>query len=81
MREQGQSAPTGGRRIGDRPQVRLSPKGFKIVRVSALLIAIGLLVQMLTLGRATPSGFLTFAMVGAAMVGVGVIGFFWSRFV
>ncbi len=59
----------------------LSPKGAKIVRASAILIAIGILVQMMTLSWAKPTGFLVFALVGAGLVALGVLGFLWSRFV
>lgn len=66
--------------MNDRLKATLSPTGTKVVRASALMIAVGVLVQLVTLTWDHPTAFVVFAVVGGLLVALGVIGFFWSRF-
>lgn len=66
--------------MNDRTRESLSPRGARLVRASALLIASGILVQLVTLSWDHPTAFVVFATVGGLLVALGVIGFFWSRF-
>lgn len=66
--------------MNERPKPTLSPRGAKVVRASAVMIATGVLVQLVTLSWDHPTAFLAFATVGGLLAALGVIGFFWSRF-
>ena len=48
------------------------------VRWSGRLIAVGLIVQMLTLLATHPLAFICFALVGCPLVGAGIIIFLYS---
>jgi hypothetical protein len=48
------------------------------IRWSGRLIAVGLIVQMLTLLATHPLAFICFALVGCPLVGAGIIIFLYS---
>jgi hypothetical protein len=50
----------------------------KRVRLSAILISLGLLVQMTTLIRVHPLAFMAFILIGCPLVGAGIVLYLYS---
>ena len=48
----------------------------RIVRITALIVALGVAFELATLASPNPSGFLVFMAVGLVTVIVGVLGFY-----
>jgi hypothetical protein len=48
------------------------------VRVSAILLFTGLLIELLALNGSHPMAFLTFALAGVPLVGAGILVFLYS---
>jgi hypothetical protein len=51
------------------------PRRERRIRVASLLVAVGLLVEMLTLRSAHPTAFLIYAGVGGGFLGLGFLAF------
>ena len=49
----------------------------RLLRISGLLIALGLTVEGVSLIWAHPTAFVLFLVLGASLVGVGVMAYFW----
>lgn len=54
------------------------PLPTRALRISAILIACGLLVELLTVGRGTSLSFLAFATIGGTALAAGVVVYLWS---
>lgn len=58
----------------------LSRSGVRRLRLASLLLVLGLIVETFTLQWPHPAAFLAFLMVGAVLVGAGVLVYLWSLF-
>lgn len=50
----------------------------KRIRVAAVLLIIGLLIEVISLQWAHPTAFLVFAFIGGAFIGLGILIFLFS---
>lgn len=50
----------------------------KRIRLAGLLICMGLLVQLVSLGWVHPLAFLAFLLIGCPLVGVGIVLYLWA---
>lgn len=55
-----------------------NPKMTRPLRVSGLLLIIGLLIELISLHFNHPLSFLGFMFVGGAFIVLGVIGYLWA---
>ena len=54
------------------------PRLHKRLRISGILVGLGLAVEAFTLLWSHPTAFLAFLFLGAVLVGAGVLVYFWS---
>ena len=48
------------------------------IRIAAILITVGLLIEVISLRWAHPTAFLVFAFIGCAFIGLGILIFLYS---